>query len=328
MDAFPKFSVIIPVKNEAGILGRCLESLEKLDYDKGRLEVILADGLSTDDTRQIAQRFNVRLVVNDKQVVVSGRNRGFAAAKGDIIVFTDADCTFDPGWLKNSIKYFSDDKVGGVGGITLMPKESTDFEKAVELLFYLTDIFQATAHRGSVSLPREVKDIPGCNAMYRRSALERVMPVDESLLTAEDVWMNFCIREAGYKLIAARDVTLWHYRRNSPKRFLRQIYRFAVGRLQVGKKNLSLLRPLHILFGIGIPIFFGSGIYFYLSANGILFLKLNLFIFGLLAVLAIIKSRSLMVALNFLLVAILFFFYWSAGFLRELFFPLKDISGR
>ena len=325
---YPLISVVIPVKNEASLLSRCLESLMKLEYPRERLEIIIANGLSTDNTKDVALSFGVKVVTNDKQIVVSGRNRGFEVAQGDIIAFTDADCVFDSGWLKNSIKYFGDDRVGGIGGITLAPADSSSFEKAVDFLFHLAEIFQTTAHRRHAKLAKEVNDIPGCNSMYRKDVLSKVMPVDEKLLTAEDVWMNQCIKNYGYKFILAPDVILWHYRRSSPRRFLRQIYRFAIGRMQVGKKAPKAFNLFHILMGLSLPILLAVGIFSYFFGALILFLKIILAFFIVIMLLSLFKTKSLPAAMNIPLVAVIFIFAWSSGFLKELFFPLKDAQGK
>lgn len=322
------FSIIIPVKNEGFLLGRCLESIQKIDYPKEYIEVIIADGLSSDNTQEIASGFGARIIKNVKQVVVSGRNCGFREAKGEAIVFTDADCLFDTDWLKNSIKYFSDEKVGGVGGPTLMPVNSTSFEKAVDFIFYLAGAFQLTAHRKNIPLAKPVNDIPGCNAIYRREALEKVMPVDENFLTAEDVWMNFCIRESGYKLIFAPDVILWHHRRSSVRGLWRQVYRFAIGRLQVGKRNITLLAPAHVLAGLGIPLIITITISSYFYGMVAAFLAFTAVFLVLAMLRCFLKTRSFEAVLNLPLAMTIFIFAWSAGFLRELFFPLKDIGGK
>ncbi|MCM8799784.1 MAG: glycosyltransferase [Candidatus Omnitrophica bacterium] len=310
---FPFISIVIPVKNDAEILKKCLNSLIELDYPKDSLEIIVADGNSSDNTRKLAESFGAKVVLNEKEVVVSGRNVGFKVSRGDFIAFTDADCIFDKRWLKNALKYFKISGVGGVGGPTFLPKESTNFEKAVDLIFSLTESFSATAHRKKVLSFKEVNDIPGCNAIYKREALEKVMPVEEIFLTAEDVWMNYCIKRYGFKLIMAEDVYIWHHRRSSPKRFLHQIYRFSVGRLQVGKRNFNLLHPLHIILGLGLPIFLFIFFYF------LILFFISIFF---------LKIRSISSLLNFLLASTLFLFGWSAGFWRELLLPLRDIKGK
>lgn len=328
MTEFPLISVVIPVKNEAELLGRCLDSLRRLDYPKEKLEIIIADGLSTDATKDIALSYGVKWVVNEKEIVVSGRNCGFKKSKGDLVAFTDADCIFHPDWLKNSIKYFNQAGVGGIGGVSLQPQDSTNFEKAVDFLFSLAGFFKTTSHLKALNGAKKVKDIAGCNAVYLREALQKVMPVDEGLLTAEDVWMNFLLKRSGYSLILAPDVMLWHYRRSSLKKFLRQVYRFAIGRMQVAKRSPALINIFHIAAGLSMPLFFLLGILFYLSGVLGLYIKLIFLTAIVLMLLSLIKTRRLSSALYLPLILVLFLCAWSGGFLRELFFPLKDVKGR
>ena len=324
----PFVSVVIPVKNEAGILRDCLESLSRLDYPKERLEIILADGRSTDNTKEIGLAYGVKIVTNAKGIVSSGRNRGFEEAKGELIAFTDADCIFDVSWLKNSPKYFSDEKVAGIGGMTFAPRESSNFEKAIDFIFRLAELFQVTSHRRGSPIAKEVKDIPGCNAIYRKEALAKIMPIDEGLLTAEDVWMNFSLRKSGYRFISAPDVILWHHRRSSPKKFIRQIYRFAIGRLQAGKKDSSLINIFHIFAGFGIPLIFLAFTGFYFLGATYILCKIILCLFSALIALSLIKTRSWITAADTPLAVIIFIASWSGGFLRELLFPLRDPAGK
>jgi len=328
MNQEPFISVVIPVKNEAKILSRCLNSLFALDYPKDRFEVIVSDGMSCDGTKELALKSGALVVANPGEIVSSGRNAGYDVSRGELVAFTDADCVFDYGWLKNSLKYFQDPSIAGVGGLTLSPKESTAFEKAIDGIFTLAESFQATAHLKDKRVFEFVRDIPGCNAIYRKDALEKVMPVDEGLLTAEDVWMNFCIRRAGFKLAFAPDVVLWHYRRNSPKRFMRQIYRFAVGRAQVGKKSAELLNPLHLVLASGLPMILAGFVYALVSGHLAIFLALGLILISGLSILVLIRQKSVAVALNSCLAFLIFIVFWSAGFLRETIFPLQDARGK
>jgi len=321
-------SILIPAKNESAVISRCLESLKNLDYPKERLEVIVADGLSFDNTKNVASGYDAKVVINDKGLAGSGRNRAYEAASGDIIACTDADCTVEAGWIKNALKYFDGDKVGGVGGVSILPEQSSGFEKAVNFLFRGAAAIRSTSHIQDLPLAKEVPDIPTCNAFYRKDVLAKVMPVDENLLTAEDVWMNFCIRGLGYRLIQAPDVVVWHYRRRSPSLFFRQIYRFAVGRMQVARKDSRLLNIFHVLAGLSIPLFLLSAILFYsLNAAG-LFWALVFGLFIIAAISALINTRSLSAAINAPLAIVLFTTAWSAGFLREFLSPIAARSGR
>lgn len=328
MDNLPLVSIIIPVKNEERMLDKCLKSLQGVEYPKERLEIIVSDGHSTDKSKEIALRYGTKMVTNDKEIVVSGRNRGFEISKGDIVVFTEADCIFDSKWVKNSIKYFADSNIGGGGGRILMPNDSSSFEKAIDIIFNVAELFHMTSHRKNVSSVIKVDDIPGGNAFYRRQALEKVMPVDENLLTAEDSLMNLCIRRLGYQLVFASDVMLWHYHRSSFKRFARQTYRYAIGRLQVGKKERELISMFHILSGFSLPIFLFAGFFCYLSGFWNIFSNIMLIFIAIAIAASFIKIRSLAVSLNTPIAIFIFFSSWSIGFLKELFFPLKDAKGK
>jgi glycosyltransferase involved in cell wall biosynthesis len=324
----PKVSIVIPVKNEGEILTRCLESLANLDYPRESIEIVVADGMSTDSTKEVALSHGAVVTDNPRQLVGTGRNAGFKKATGEIVAFTDADCIFDPAWIKNSLKYFSDNEIGGVGGITLLPESSTEFEKAVNFIFSLANTFRTTAHRQCAEKRCEVHDIPGCNSIYRRKALEKAMPVDENLLTAEDVWLNHCMREKGYKLLTAPDVKLWHNRRSSPTKFARQIYRFAIGRVQVGRRNAKLLNIFHFVIGLSLPILCVAYLFFRVrGVSGLLFAAILGAFVGL-GLFALTRTRKIVSCIFVPFAALIFLTAWSAGFTKEFLFPLKDAAGK
>jgi len=327
MQELPSVTIVIPVRNEERILGQCLESIAALDYPPDRLQVIVADSLSTDRSRAIAEQYGAKVVANPAQTVVSGRNRGLETAHGEFVAFTDADCVVSRHWLRAAVEAFAPG-VAGVGGVTLFPKDASAFQKAVNVLFLAAGFAGATAHRQSAGGIYEVSDIPGCNAIYRRSALLQVMPLDEHLLTAEDVWLNWELRRRGFRHLVARNMILWHHRRSRPASFVRQMYRFAIGRLQVGRRSPRLLSPLHILAGAGIP----------LLAAGLALALLGGFLgpaAGLLLLagaasfaLGVFQTGSLEAGCYVPPVLGLFLASWSCGFLRELLFPMKRVDGK
>jgi cellulose synthase/poly-beta-1,6-N-acetylglucosamine synthase-like glycosyltransferase len=317
---YPFFSIIIPVRNEEALLGKCLESLERLDYPKSQLEIIISDGLSTDNTVEIAKDHKAKVVRNEAQTVAPGRNAGFQYSKGDFIAFSDADCTMDKNWLNNALKYFRDDeKVASVGGPNLSPGNESPFGKAVRFLFLFGSLISGSIYVTDSSKIKIVKSIPGCNAIYKREALEKVMPVDETLLTGDDVEMNYQLIGRGYKVLYAPDVIVWHYRRDNPKKFWKQIYRYAIGRLQLAKRHRDAANPIHIISGLAIPIFI-----FLMIFSFVLNPVYPLFLIGAILIalavfsgLSLAKEKSLEVALNVFLAAIIFVFAWSSGFLKE-----------
>ena len=104
----PRFSVVIPAYNEAAFLGTCLQSLSNQDFD-GAYEVIVVDNNSKDETSEIARAHGVKVVREENPGVCWARQRGTQLAEGEIVVSTDADTTFDPGWLSRIDRAFRQD---------------------------------------------------------------------------------------------------------------------------------------------------------------------------------------------------------------------------
>lgn len=320
---FPFISVVIPVKNAAKFLPKCLNSLNNLNYPKDKYEVIISDSDSTDKTREIAVSMGAKVVDAGGPSVCAGRNSGFKAAKGEIIAFSDADCVMDKDWLSSAVKYFQDKKVACVGGVSLVPDDETVFGKACAFIFSYGLFTGGSTYGRHFTSVREVTHNPGCNAIYRRSALEKVMPVDERFTDGEDVIMNRRLKKLGYTFLFTPDTKLWHYRSSTAKRFWKQKIRYGMGRVMIGRAHPELLNPMHIIVGFGIPLI--ALILIVLAILDVVFLagflvlgKIFLLFFSFLAWL---KTRSAKVASCVPLAIIILMFGWSVGFIREIFWP-------
>jgi cellulose synthase/poly-beta-1,6-N-acetylglucosamine synthase-like glycosyltransferase len=134
----PSVSVIIAARNEEGNISRCLTSMSALRYPKEKLDIVVVDDRSTDGTAAIVRQFSaanptIRLIVAQPE---SGQLRGktnavtqgIEASSGEIIMFTDADCEVQPGWVEETVKYYRDESVGLVAGFTELRAE-TLFER-------------------------------------------------------------------------------------------------------------------------------------------------------------------------------------------------------
>jgi glycosyltransferase involved in cell wall biosynthesis len=110
-----RISIVIPVYNEEDTLAACLEAIAVQTVEP--LEVIVVDNNSTDGTVRIAQRYPfVKLLTEKNQGVVYARNRGFNAARGDVIGRIDADTLLSPNWVANVQKVFEDGTVSAASG--------------------------------------------------------------------------------------------------------------------------------------------------------------------------------------------------------------------
>ncbi|MBI1839394.1 MAG: glycosyltransferase [Verrucomicrobia bacterium] len=91
MNPPPKVSFLIPTLNAAGILEACLLSIRKQDYPADRVEIVVADGGSSDDTRALATRHGALVLNNPRRGYDSGKCVAFAGSSGEFVIFVDAD---------------------------------------------------------------------------------------------------------------------------------------------------------------------------------------------------------------------------------------------
>ena len=111
----PLVSIVIPVRNGERTIGRLIESLLAADYPKKK--IIVVDGESLDGTTRIVSKYPVVLLSEKRRSSYAARNTGIANARGQIILFTDADCIVDRRWVRNILKSYADGRVSGVGGL-------------------------------------------------------------------------------------------------------------------------------------------------------------------------------------------------------------------
>ena len=118
-----KVSVVVPAYNEEKFLPDCLMSLLKQDFDQ-KFEIIVVDNNSSDNTAKTAEDLGVKVVTEKRAGVCFARQAGTKAAHGDIIVSTDADCTFPANWLANIYKSFQNNSelIAVIGSFQFTPK--------------------------------------------------------------------------------------------------------------------------------------------------------------------------------------------------------------
>jgi glycosyltransferase involved in cell wall biosynthesis len=109
-------SVIVPVLDMAGTIGACLDALTAQSLPQRQHEIIVVDNGSTDGTRDVVRRYPVTLLYEPERGAPRARNRGVAAAAGDLVAFTDADCVPSRRWLQQIVDAASEPGVDVVAG--------------------------------------------------------------------------------------------------------------------------------------------------------------------------------------------------------------------
>lgn len=133
----PRVSFVIPTLNAGWILDRCLSMIRDQDYPPDRVEIVIVDAYSTDNTRQIARKYRAKIIDNPKILHEPGKTIGAGQATGEIIFYTDADnIPTDRQWLKHMVKPYQDNQeVVGFLPQTWPPPDSPAINRYLSYLF-------------------------------------------------------------------------------------------------------------------------------------------------------------------------------------------------
>src|SRR5665213_3473963 len=190
----PLISVLLCSLNGADVISDALKAIKAQKW-AGKLEIILVDDGSTDDTYKIAKSFKGIKILKNKQNLglASSRNKGIKAAKGEIIAFTDDDCRPRPTWIKELHAGYNSEKILGVGGsllsndksnLTLRYLNANQPHKPLEnkllksnRLIYRFGLYLKDLTGLSHPVPnrkRSVYSLIGGNMSFRKSALKKI----------------------------------------------------------------------------------------------------------------------------------------------------------
>lgn len=211
---YPKVSVVVACYNGARTLKVCLDSLQNLHYPD--YEVILVDDGSTDATADIASHYDqVRLLSQRNHGLGVARNTGIAAAKGEIVAFTDADCRSDEDWLYYLVAELLHSGFAGLGGPNLLPPEDSPVAAAVMV---------SPGGPAHVMLTDQVAEhIPGCNMAFYKWALNAIGGFDPIFRRAgDDVDLCWRLQQRGHQIGFSPAGFVWHYRRSTVRDYLKQ----------------------------------------------------------------------------------------------------------
>jgi mycofactocin glycosyltransferase len=283
MPDYPLVSIIIPVHNRPEEIAHCLRSISLLDYPASKLEIIVVDDASDDDTPQVVSRQDVQLLRMDQNRGASFcRNRGADAARGEILAFVDSDCLVSPGWLRELVPVFQSRKTGIVGGLIDGYYQSSSLDRYEQV--------KSSLRVGNRPRRSDADDksfyVPSCNMLVRKAEFLKAGGFGEGLQVGEDVdlcwrmqdagvvleyrplgrvlhkhrakWKAFCARRFDY---GTSEPLLQKLHPDRPKRFpvlLGALSFWAgVAACFVTQSPILALLPLAILLGDGLKKFFG-----------------------------------------------------------------------
>jgi mycofactocin system glycosyltransferase len=260
---YPSVSVVIPVKDRAGELRNCLQSLARLEYPEDRIEVIVVDDGSSDGTPGVARELGALLVTSGGvgRGPAAARNTGAGFASGEILAFIDSDCTASPEWLTELIGAFEDEQVSAVGGWVDGLHSASPLDRYEAVMSSLN----LGGRERSGDAGEDTFYLPSCNLLVRRSAFASLGGFRQELRVGEDVDLTWRMRDAGGRIVYLPRGRVWHEHRSRLKAFMKR--RFEYGTSEGMLQNLHPLRQKKMVFPPVLALIVG------LLASGIVLLN-------------------------------------------------------
>ncbi len=236
----PFVSVIVPCRDEERYIGPCLDSILATDYPPSRFEVIVADGMSRDRTREIvaahAARHNaIRLIDNPLQTTPAALNAGLAAARGDVIMRMDAHVVYPTAYMPRLVAALLESGADNVGGvIATLPADQTPLARAIAVALSHPFGVGNSYFRIGVNQPRWVDNVAfGC---WRRETFARVGVFDEEMVRNQDDEFNHRVIRAGGRILLIPDVVSRYFARRTLRQVGRMYYQYGYFKPLVAKK--------------------------------------------------------------------------------------------
>ncbi len=238
MQKAPFVSLLMPVHNEASFIERSLGAVLAQDYPRDRIEVIVADGLSTDATREIiealaGQHPNLVLVDNPGKIVSTGLNAALRVARGEIIIRIDGHTVIAPDYCRQGVEALRQTGADNVGG-RMNAVSDGSFGRAVAL---------ATSSRFGIGNARfhysdreeEVDTVYlGC---WPSEVFQRVGMFDEEMVRNQDDEFNYRLRAAGGKIMLNPRIKSEYYNRATALSLWRQYFQYGYWKVRVLQKH-------------------------------------------------------------------------------------------
>lgn len=234
----PGVSVIIPCFNEANHIDGLLRCIMNQKPVSGGMEVIIADGMSCDGTRDVLGRYasrgmELRVIDNPERFVSSGLNRAISVARGAIVVRMDVHTKYASDYVWQCVRVLEATGGDNVGG-PWRAVGKTYFERAIATAFESPfSSGGAASHRPAYEGPVDSVYL-GC---WRRATLEKIGGFDEELVRNQDDELNLRIIRAGGTVWQDPAIVSWYSPRSSLLALFKQYAQYGYWKVRVIQKH-------------------------------------------------------------------------------------------
>jgi len=243
----PRVTIAMPAYNEERYIEACIASVQAQDYPRDHIEILVADGRSTDRTRDILARLatadpRIRVIDNPARLQAAGLGLLVKQATGDIFVRMDVHCEYAPDYVRKCVEALERTGADNVGGAQ-RAKARTFFQRA--LCAALTSPLGVGGAKYRSADAEGYVDTVFLGA-FRRRVFETIGIWDPGAITNEDAELNQRILDSGGQIYLSRDIVVHYFPRDSFQSLAKQYYKYGRGRARTLLKlgSFPTLRPV------------------------------------------------------------------------------------
>jgi len=242
----PEISVIVPVLNES----RFLESMVLSLLSKGNVskEILLVDGDSTDNTREVIEQLvlrypQVNYILNTERFVSPGFNKAFLSSKGKYIAFLGAHAIYPDTFFDLAVHHLTSENCDAVGG----PLKQVGKSKKGEAVAYCMSqrIGVGDTEFRTVKEKKYVDSV--AFAVYKREVFDRIGLLDTELIRNQDDEFHYRMNANGMKILMVPEMQSTYYVRDTFRGLFKQYYQYGLYKPLVLQKVKSGMRIRHLV---------------------------------------------------------------------------------
>ncbi len=319
-------SIIIPCRNEKNYIAGCIESFVNSDFPENKMEIIVVDGLSTDGTGEIIDRYTekysfVKHILNKKKITPAALNKGIKASTKEYILIASAHAEFPKNYITTLLQKNKELQADGVGGMLITDVKNKN-KKSLSIIKVLSNKLGVgnSMFRIGVTKPQLVDTVPF--GIYKKTIFKEIGFYNEALIRNHDMEWSKRLLKAKKKIYLIPQVSCTYYARETYRQLAKN--NFANGKWNILTvyitRNISSLSARHF-----IPLLFVLSLIlpaaFSFLNSGFIYSGLFSFIIYLIAITTIsIKINSRQTHLFYILISFfVLHFSYGAGSLSGIF---------
>jgi glycosyltransferase involved in cell wall biosynthesis len=238
----PFVSIVMPCYNEERYIEECIRCVQRQDYPRDSVEILVADGMSIDATREILMRLaeedpRIQIIDNPDRIQAPGMNAAIKRARGEVIIRMDVHAEYQEDFIRKCVEVLERTGADNAGGAA-RAKARSFFQKALAAALDSPLAVGGSKYRDESNEGFVESVFPGA---FRREVFEKIGLFDPKAITNEDAEINQRIIESGGKVYLSREIVVFYYPRDTMKGLAKQYFKYGQGRARTLLKRGKFL---------------------------------------------------------------------------------------